>query len=84
LSISATLGSAFFFDYTINKTTNSRAGTIIVTYNGSMVEFAEFGTVDLGNTNEVLLSVDISGGNIRLLATTSTNDWIIKSMIRII
>lgn len=73
---------ATFFDFVIKKGTNLRSGTLYVVHDGTNVEFTETSTMDLGNTGEVVLSTDISGGNIRLLATTVTDNWIIKTLIR--
>jgi hypothetical protein len=78
---SATYDAAFF-DFVIKKGTNRRAGTLYAVHNGTTVEFTETSTNDIGDTGEVVLSADISGGNIRLLATTITNDWIIKTLVR--
>jgi hypothetical protein len=78
---SATYDGAFF-DFVIKKGTNLRAGTVYSIHNGTTVEFTETSTNDLGNTSDVTLSVDLSGGNIRLLATTLSNDWIIKVLVR--
>jgi hypothetical protein len=49
-----------------------------------LVEFTETSTNDLGNTSDVTLSVDISGANMRLLATVTSDDWSVKSLIRAI
>jgi hypothetical protein len=76
--------TAAFFDFVIKKTTNVRSGTVYACHDGTNVEFAETSTVDLGDTSDVTLSVDISGGNMRLLATTTSNDWSVKSLIRAI
>jgi hypothetical protein len=73
---------AAFFDYVIKKGTDRRAGTIYAVHNGTTVEFTETSTNDIGTTTDVTLSSDISGGNIRLLATTLSNDWIIKTLVR--
>jgi len=73
---------AAFFDYVIKKSTNLRAGTVYAVHNGTTVEFTETSTNDIGTTTDVTLSSDISGGNIRLLATTLSNDWIIKTLVR--
>jgi hypothetical protein len=81
-TIASATYDAAFFDFVIKKGTNLRAGTVYATHNGTSVEFTETSTNDLGNTSDVTLSVDLSGGNIRLLATTLSNDWIIKSLVR--
>jgi hypothetical protein len=81
-TIASATYDAAFFDFVIKKGTNLRAGTVYAVHNGTVVEFTETSTNDIGNTNDVTLTVDLSGGNIRLLATTLTNDWIIKTLVR--
>jgi hypothetical protein len=74
--------TAAFFDYVIKKGTNVRAGIVVACHDGTNVEYAETSTVDLGDTTDVTLSVDISGIYMRLIATTTSNDWSVKSLIR--
>jgi len=81
-TLSTTLYDAGFFDFVVKKGTNRRAGTLYVVHNGTTVEFTETSTNDIGNTDDVTLSADISSGNIRMLAQTVTNDWIIKTLVR--
>jgi hypothetical protein len=81
-TIASATYDAAFFDFVIKKGTNLRAGTVYAVHNGTVVEFTETSTNDIGNTNDVTLTVDLSSGNIRLLATTLTNDWIIKTLVR--
>ena len=76
--------TAAFFDFVIKKTTNVRSGTVYACHDGTNVEFTETSTNDLGDTSDVTLSVDISGTNMRLLATVTSDDWSIKSLIRAI
>ena len=76
--------TAAFFDFVIKKTTNVRSGTVYACHDGTNVQFTETSTQDLGDTSDVTLSVDISGGNMRLLATVTSDDWSIKSLIRAI
>ena len=79
--------TAAFFDFVVNKGTNVRSGTVYACHNGDttpLVEFTETSTNDLGDTSDVTLSVDISGANMRLLATVTSDDWIVKSLIRAI
>tara|TARA_Y100001972_G_scaffold126811_1_gene181660 strand:- start:345 stop:2546 length:2202 start_codon:yes stop_codon:yes gene_type:complete len=75
---------AAFFDFVIKNGTNVRAGTVTAAHDGTNVEFNEVSTVDLGNTNDVKLTVDISGGNMRLRATTLSNSWDVKAFVRAI
>lgn len=76
--------TAAFFDYVIKNGTNVRAGTVYSCHDGTNVEFAETSTVDLGDTSDVTLAVDISGTDMRLRATTTSNNWSVKSLVRAI
>lgn len=77
--------TAAFFDFVIKKGTNVRAGVVYACHDGSTgVEYAETSTVDLGDTTDVTLSVDLGSSTMRLLATTTSNDWSVKSLIRAI
>lgn len=73
-----------FFDYVIKNGTDLRVGTVYAVHDGTNVEYTEISTQDLGDTTDVTLSVDISGTDLRLLATTVSNDWVIKTLVRAI
>ena len=81
-SVAIATYTAAFFDYSIKNGTNVRAGTVVATHDGTNVEFNETSTVDLGDTSDVTLSVDISSGDMRLRATTTSSTWTIKALIR--
>jgi len=83
-SVAVATYTAAFFDFVIKKTTNVRSGTVYACHDGTNVEFTETSTQDLGDTSDVTLSVDISGGNMRLRATTTSDNWSVKSLIRAI
>jgi len=76
--------TAAFFDFVVKKGANVRSGTVYACHDGTNVEFTETSTNDLGDTSDVTLSVDISGTNMRLLATVTSDDWSVKSLIRAI
>lgn len=80
--VSSTTYTAVFFDYVAKNGTNVRAGTVYATHDGTNVVYTETSTADLGDTSGVELSVDLNGGNLRLLATVTTDNWSIKSLIR--
>ena len=82
--VSITDYTAAFFDFVVKKGTNVRSGTVYACHDGTNVEFTETSTNDLGDTSDVTLSVDISGANMRLLATVTSDDWSVKSLIRAI
>jgi len=71
-----------FFDFIIRKNSNLRGGTVYVIHDGTNVEFTEVSTNDLGDTSDVSFSVDLDNNKIRLLATVTSDDWIIKSLAR--
>ncbi len=71
-----------FFDYVVKNGTNLRAGTVIAIHNGTSVEYSENSTDDLGSTAGVTFTVDLDSGNLRLLATVSSTDWEIKTLVR--
>ena len=73
---------AVFFDYVVKNGTNLRAGTVTAVHDGTNVEYTDTSTKDLGDTSAVTLSVDISGTNMRLRATTTSDNWIVKANIR--
>ena len=76
--------TAAFFDFVIKKGTNVRSGTVYACHDGTTVQFTETSTQDLGDTSDVTLSVDISGSNMRLRATSLSESWSVKSLIRAI
>jgi len=82
--VSTSTYTAAFFDFVIKKVGNIRSGTVYACHDGTNVEFTETSTQDLGDTSDVTLSVDISGANMRLLATVTSDDWSVKSLIRAI
>jgi hypothetical protein len=83
--LSVSTGSYYgaFFDYVAVSGSNSRAGTVMSTWNGSSIVYNESTTNDIGNTNEVTMSVDLNGENVRL-RSTNTNQWSIRSLVRLI
>jgi hypothetical protein len=74
--------TAAFFDFVIKKGTNVRSGTVYACHDGTNVEFTETSTNDLGDTSDVTLNVVIASTYLQLQATTTSDDWIVKSLIR--
>lgn len=75
---------AAFFEYVVKNGTDLRAGIVTAVHNGTNVEFTETSTQDLGNTTRLTLSVDISGADMRLRATATSDNWIVKTLVRAI
>jgi hypothetical protein len=84
ITVSTSSFSSAFFDYVILSGSNSRAGTVVSVWNGNTIEFAETSTKSIGTTTDVNLSVTISSGNVVLNATTTTNDWTVKALARML
>jgi hypothetical protein len=77
---------AAFFDYVVKKGSNYRAGTVMAVWEAGTtnVEFTDTSTNDLGNTNDIVFTVDVVSATARLKAVAASNDWIIKTAIRAI
>ena len=73
-----------FFDYVIKNTVISglRSGTVTTVNDGAAAVFNEVSSGDIGDTTGIALCADISGGNVRLVAVATTNDWSVKTMVR--
>jgi hypothetical protein len=76
--------NAAFFDYAIFSASNSRAGTIMSTWNDGSIVYNETCTMDIGTTQAITMTVALSGGNVQLLASGSVNNWNIKASARYI
>jgi len=74
--------TAAFFDYVVTDGTNSRAGTVMTTWVGTSITYADTSTGDIGNTVDVDFSTSISGANILLQVTTTTDNWSVKTVSR--
>jgi len=73
---------AVFFDYVVKNGSNLRAGIVMAVHDGTSVTYTDTSTSDLGDTSGVSFTVDISGNDLRLNATVTTDNWIIKALIR--
>ena len=74
--------TAAFFDYVITSGSNSRAGTVMTAWVGTSITYADTSTADIGNTTDVDMTTAISGGNVLLRVTTTTNNWSVKAVSR--
>jgi hypothetical protein len=76
---------AAFFDYVMFSGSIVRGGTVTSTWSGSVTEYYENYTADLGgSTSGVTLQTALSTGNIQLQASASTAAWTIRSLIRLL
>ncbi len=76
-SFDASLAYGVEWDVIIRKGTNRRKIKVGATWEGTNVNSDQYNAVDLG-TIDITLTVDISGGNVRLNATATTDDWIVS------
>jgi len=79
-SFGYTLGSAATWLYTIKNAagTAQRSGTFTASWlsDGSVIDTSEVSTPSVGlSTDDVVLSADVSAGNVRLIATVATSNW---------
>jgi hypothetical protein len=81
-SVPTSLYNGAFYDYTISNASNLRAGNIMAVFSTASVQFSETSTLDIGTTSGVTFSVVISGSNAVLRVATSTNNWIVKTIVR--
>ena len=74
-----------FFDYVTFSGSTVRAGTVVSTWSGSVTEYYENYTADLGgNTSIVTLQTAVSAGNIILQAGISGSAWSVRSLVRLL
>jgi hypothetical protein len=81
-SVPTTNYTGAFFDYTVSNGANYRAGNITSVWYGTTASFVETATLDIGSTTGLSFSVGLSGSNAILSASSSTNNWTIKTIVR--
>jgi len=80
IPISAYTGA--FFDYTVSDGTNLRAGTVSSVFSSTNSTYNETSTTDLGNTSDITFNVSVVSGIANLVASATTANWIIKTIVR--
>ena len=73
-----------FFDYLVKNGSNVRIGTLLVAHDGTNISYADNSTTDIGDTSGIILSAQITGLNLELIASTTSDNWKIKTLIRTI
>ena len=71
-----------FFDYTVSNTSGYRAGNIMSIWSGTTANFTETSTNDIGDTSQLTFSVDVVGSDAVLSTSATTNNWVVKVIIR--
>jgi len=76
---------AAFFDYAANSGSNIRAGTVFGAWTDNTASYAEYCTVDRGDTSQVTMSLIVTQSLVQLLSTVSTSaNWTIRTLVRYI
>ena len=71
-----------FFDYVIHSGSNARAGQIMSLWSGTTAKFTETTTTDFGDTSAFTFGVNISGSNLILSSSATSNSWTVKAIVR--
>ena len=79
-SFADTLGDGAMWFYIIKKGAAVRAGVVIAAWEaaGDSVEYMENSTLDIGDTSDLTLLVDISSDTVRLRSIAASDNWIVK------
>ena len=80
-SFADTIGDGAMWFYVVKKSTAIRTGIIMTAWNvtGDTTEYTETSTLDIGDTSDLTLAVDIDSNNVRLRATAGSDDWIVRA-----
>ena len=81
-SIDKSLYAGAFFEYTVSKGTNARAGSIMSIWNGTFSSFTDTTTSDIGSTSDVTFLISATSSNAILTASSLTDNWVINSIMR--
>lgn len=77
-------GNGANFEYVVKSTVDYRVGQIMAVWDGVDVFYNEVTTIDLGNTTDIILQVDIAGGNVRLIADSVSAGWTVKALAKVL
>ena len=82
-SFADTLGEGVVWFYVVvdnDDTTNRRTGQVMAAWDATndTVEYTELSTLDVGDTSDVVLAVDIDSNTIRLRATAGSDNWTVR------
>jgi hypothetical protein len=83
-SINKSTYTGAFIEYTLTKNTDARAGSIMSVWSGTTASYTETSTTDIGVTTDVTFIVSATGSNAVITASSSSNNWVIKTIIRTI
>jgi transposase-like protein len=67
--------------YTLNKTTNARAGEFVTVWNGTTVTYYDNATTDIGSTTDIVLTSAIVSNQLQVNAIAASTAWSIKMIV---
>ena len=73
---------SIFYDYSIKSGSDYRTGHITATWSGSSINYLEHNTSSLGSPSGFIFGVFITGSNVMLTGSSTTNGWTVKTIIR--
>ena len=73
-----------FADYTISDGVNARAGQIQTIFLGGQLQYNETTTMDVGNTDDFVWQVAVSGIDINYNSVVASGTWTTKLIVRTI
>jgi len=80
-----TLGNSCTWEYHVKNGTNLRAGLITVAWDATNIsDLSIVDTSDIGDTSQLTFTADIDSGNVRLRATATTDNWVVKGIRKVI
>jgi hypothetical protein len=79
-----TLGSSVKWEILITKSTNVQRVTAVTVWSSGVAATLVTDTIVSRGTIDVTLSCDISSSNVRLRATTTSDDWVVSVISRIL
>ena len=79
-SFADTIGDGAIWFYVVKKSTNLRTGIVMAAWEatGNTVEYTGSRTLDIGDTSDLALAVDIDSDTVRLRATAASDDWEVR------
>ena len=73
-----------FVDYTVSDGVNARAGQIQTIFLGGQLQYNETTTMDVGNTDDFVWQVAVSGIDINYNSVVASGTWTTKLIVRTI
>ena len=68
---SITALTSAFYEYSVTSASNARAGRVMSIWTGTANEYTDTSTGDIGNTTDLYVFTEITGGNVQLVAYSS-------------